>query len=293
MNTKIVCFGEMLWDILPTGKMPGGAPMNVAIHLQYQGFKPAVISRVGSDASGTALVEYLREKGVNTLHVQVDEKQPTGVVLANVSNRSEVTYDIVQPVAWDFIQVNGNVKQVTSESDYYIYGSLSARSETSRQTLLSLLEAAKVKVFDVNLRPPHYSREVLEPLLQQATIVKMNHHELMEIAGWHQESLDELSAMEFLKSQYALQTTIVTRGENGAAVLSTEGYFEQAGYAIEVEDTIGSGDTFLATFLSNIIKGKTYPEALQQACAMGALVATKKGATPKIAPEAVEQLIKN
>lgn len=293
MNTKIVCFGEMLWDILPSGKMPGGAPMNVAIHLQYQGFTPAVISRVSNDEPSRALVDYMKEKGVTTHYVQVDEKQPTGVVMANVSNRSEVTYDIVQPVAWDFIQMEDNVKQVASESDYFIYGSLAARSETSRQTLLSLLEVAKVKVFDVNLRPPHYSQEVLEPLLQQATIVKMNHHELMEIAGWHQGYSDEQSAMEFLKSQYALQTIIVTRGENGAAVLSDKDYFEQAGYAVEVEDTIGSGDAFLATFLSKMIKGKTYPEALQQACAIGALVATKKGATPEIAPEAVEQLIKS
>ncbi|MFD3002699.1 carbohydrate kinase family protein [Pontibacter toksunensis] len=292
MNTKIVCFGEMLWDILPSGKLPGGAPMNVAIHLQYQGFTPVVISRVGHDETGTALLHYLEGKGVRTSYVQVDEKQPTGLVIANVSNRSEVTYDIVQPAAWDFIQLQEELRKVVVESDYFIYGSLAARSETSHHTLMALLNVAKAKVFDVNLRPPYYSREVLEPLLEQATIVKMNHHELMEIAGWHHGFSDEKSAMEILISLYALQVIIVTRGENGAAVLSADGYFEQAGYAVEVEDTIGSGDAFLATFLGHITRGKTYPEALQQACAMGALVATHKGATPEIASEAVEQLIK-
>lgn len=292
MNTNIICFGEMLWDVLPSGKLPGGAPMNVAIHLQYQGFTPVVISRVGHDDAGTDLQGYLQKKGVNTQWVQVDEQQQTGVVMANVSNRSEVSYDIVQPVAWDYIQLDEGLRQLVSESDFFVYGSLAARSETSRQTLLSLLKAAKVKVFDVNLRPPHYSREVLEPLLQQADIVKMNHHELMEIAGWYQELTDEKSGMAFLREQYALQTIVVTRGENGAAVLSAEGYFEQEGFSVVVEDTIGSGDAFLASFLSNIIKGKAYPEALRQACAMGALVATRKGATPEIATEDVEKLIK-
>ncbi|RDV11078.1 carbohydrate kinase [Pontibacter diazotrophicus] len=291
MNTKITCFGEMLWDILPSGKLPGGAPMNVAIHLQYQGFTPIVISCVGRDELGKGLLDYLQQKGLATQWVQEDEEQQTGVVMANVSNRSEVSYDIVQPVAWDYIQMNDDLRQLGAESDFFIYGSLAARSEPSRHTLLSLLEVAKVKVFDVNLRPPHYSREVLEPLLKQADIVKMNHHELMEIAGWHQAFTDEKAGMEFLKEQYALQTVIVTRGENGAAVLSDEGYFEQAGYAVEVEDTIGSGDAFLASFLGNHIKGETYPEALQQACAMGALVATHKGATPEIAPEKVTDLI--
>ncbi|GAA4437619.1 carbohydrate kinase [Pontibacter saemangeumensis] len=250
-----------------------------------------VVSRVGHDDLGDKLLGYLEQKGVNTQWVQVDEAHETGVVLVNVSNRSEVTYDIVQPVAWDYIQLQEGLEQVVAGSDYFLYGSLAARSETSRNTLLALLKVAKRKVFDVNLRPPHYAREVLEPLLQQADIVKMNHHELTEITGWHQPYTDERTAMAFLREQYAVQTIIVTRGENGAAVLSAEGNYEQAGYHVEVEDTIGSGDAFLATFLAHYIAGKSYPEALKQACAMGALVATKKGATPVIPREAVSQLI--
>lgn len=291
MNGKIICYGEMLWDMLPDGKLPGGAPMNVAIHLQYQGLTPVVVSRVGHDGSGEELLGYLQQKGIGSQWVQVDEAHETGVVLVNVSNRSEVTYDIVQPVAWDYIQLQEGLEQVVAQSDYFLYGSLAARSETSRNTLLALLNVAKQKVFDVNLRPPHYAREVLEPLLQQADIVKMNHHELIGIAGWHQPFTDEKAGMAFLKDYYAVPTIIVTRGENGAAVLSGQGYFEQAGYPVEVEDTIGSGDAFLGTFLVHYIAGKSYPEALRQACAMGALVATRRGATPAIPPEAVAQLI--
>lgn len=279
--------------MLPDGKLPGGAPMNVAIHLQYQGLTPVVVSRVGRDALGNKLLAYLQQKGANTQWVQVDEAQETGVVLANVSNRREVTYDIVQPVAWDYIQLQEGLEQAVAQSAFFIYGSLAARSETSRNTLLALLKVAKQKVFDVNLRPPHYSREVLEPLLQQADVVKMNHHELIEIAGWYHSYTDEKAAMAFLRDHYTVHTIVVTRGENGAAVLSGEGYVEQAGYHVEVEDTIGSGDAFLATFLVQHITGKSYPEALQQACAMGAMVTTQRGATPFISPEAVRQLIFN
>ena len=288
---NIVCFGEMLWDMLPDGKLPGGAPMNVAIHLQYQGLAPVVVSCVGRDDLGDKLLDYLEQKGVNRQWVQVSARHETGVVLANISNRSEVSYDIVQPVAWDYIQLQEGLAQVVAQSDYFLYGSLAARHSTSRDTLLALLQVAKQKVFDVNLRPPHYARQVLEPLLQQADVVKMNHHELSEIAGWHGITADEKAQMEYLSAQYALQTIIVTRGENGAAVLSKEGYFEQAGFHVEVEDTIGSGDAFLATFLTNYIAGKSYPKALRQACAMGALVATRKGATPVISPEEVAHLL--
>ncbi|MCJ8163424.1 carbohydrate kinase [Pontibacter sp. E15-1] len=291
MDHKIVCFGEMLWDMLPSGELPGGAPMNVAIHMRYQGLEPVVVSRVGDDALGENLLAYLTQKGVQNQWVQVNEGHKTGVVLVNVSNRSEVSYDIVQPVAWDFIQLQDGLREHVAQSDFFIYGSLAARSKTSRDTLHELLKIARLKVFDVNLRPPYYSREVLEPLLQHANIVKMNHHELMEITEWHHPFTDEQGCMAFVRAHYGVQTIIVTRGENGAAVLCDEGYFEQDGFHVEVENTIGSGDAFLATFLANHIKGKSYLEALRQACAVGALVATQRGATPEIAPEAVAHLL--
>ncbi len=291
MDHKIVCFGEMLWDMLPDGELPGGAPMNVAIHLKYQGLNPVVISRVGHDDQGRKLTDYLAKKGVQSQWVQVDETHETGVVLVNVSNRSEVTYDIVQPVAWDYIEMKPGFEEVVAQSDYFIFGSLAARSPDTRTTLLALLKVAKQKVFDVNLRPPHYNREALELFLHQADIVKMNHHELMEITAWHHPYTDEQQSMAYLRAEYGVDTLVVTRGENGAAVLSAEGFFEQSGYEVEVEDTIGSGDAFLATFLSNHILGRGYPVALRQACAVGALVATLKGATPIISAEAVQQLI--
>ncbi|WP_347159484.1 carbohydrate kinase family protein [Pontibacter chitinilyticus] len=288
---KIVCFGEMLWDMLPTGRLAGGAPMNVAIHLQYLGNAPAIISRVGQDALGKELRTYLHCKGVADGLVQQDEAYKTGVVEVNVRNRSEVTYTIVQPVAWDFIALTAEAQQVTTASDLFIYGSLAARSQTSRHTLLALLELAKYKVFDVNLRPPHYDRALLEQLLPQADMLKLNHHELAEIACWHQAYRDEKSNMQLLQEQYKLDKLLVTRGEHGAALLTTDGFYEQPGYAVTVEDTIGSGDAFLAAFLSSYLAGEAYQQSLQKACARGALVATHRGATPEISCEAIAALV--
>jgi fructokinase len=288
MLQKIICFGETLWDILPSGKMPGGAPMNVAIHLTYHHFSPVIISRVGNDDLGKELLVFLQQKNVSTRYIQTGRTHLTGVVKANISNKNEVTYKIVEPVAWDYIQYEDEVADLVKQSDVFIYGSLAARSPVTRETLLRYLPLAKLRIFDVNLRPPHYNQEQVEPLLQFADIVKMNHQELAEIADWYSISGNEQQQMTQVKERFGLQLVIVTRGENGAAILTNQEYREHAGFPVEVEDTIGSGDAFLATFLSNYLRQIPVADALQKACAVGAFVATRPGATPSYLPEEAE-----
>ena len=282
MHHKIICFGETLWDVLPSGKVPGGAPMNVAIHLTYIGFSPLVISRVGNDDLGKDLLRFLQEKNVSTRWIQTGENHPTGVVEANVSDKNEVTYKIVESVAWDYIQFDEKAAELVAISDVFIYGSLAARNLTSRETLLQYLKLAKFKVMDVNLRPPYYNQERIQELLQYADVAKMNHQELAEIAGWFGWAGKEQEQMQALKQHFKLQLLVVTRGEKGAAALTEAGYQEHEGYQVEVEDTIGSGDAFLATFLKNHLQQEPIQKALARACMMGAYVATQKGATPEI-----------
>jgi fructokinase len=282
MTHNIICFGETLWDMLPSGKMPGGAPMNVAIHLRYHGYSPVVISRVGTDDLGKELLAFLQEKGLTTQYIQIGQTHLTGVVKANISNKNEVTYKIVEPVAWDYIQYDEDAAALVEQSEVFIYGSLVARNPGSQETLLKYLPLAKLRVFDVNLRPPYYNQERIGLLLQFADIVKMNHQELEQIAAWFGlQAGGEQQQMQAVKDQFGLQLVIVTRGENGAAVLSAEGFFEHPGYQVEVADTIGSGDAFLATFLSNYLQQQPAPDALKRACAVGAFVATRPGATPQ------------
>ena len=284
MNQKIICFGETLWDMLPSGHMPGGAPMNVAIHLKYNDYDPIIISRVGTDDLGEALVNFLKAKAISTQYVQQGITHLTGVVKVNVDDRNDITYKIVEPVAWDYIQYDEEVARIVTQSDVFVYGSLAARSPTTLETLLRYLPLAKLKVFDVNLRPPHYTQERIELLLQFADIVKMNHQELEIIAEWFGLTGDQEQQLEQVREHFGLQMVVLTCGENGAAVLTGKGYLKHPGFKVEVEDTIGSGDAFLATFLSNFLQQQPLPVCLERACMIGAYVATQKGATPVYNP---------
>ncbi len=171
MTPNFVIFGEMLWDMLPTGKQPGGAPMNVAIHLKNFGADPYFISRIGSDDMGEELMTYLNDKELDTNYIQTGNTHLTGIVKVNLANKTEVAYKIVQPVAWDYIQFTSSNKQLVSGADVFVYGSLAARSPQSRESLMQLLEVAKLKVFDVNIRPPHFDRPTVEHLMAHADVV--------------------------------------------------------------------------------------------------------------------------
>lgn len=283
MNHKpIVCFGETLWDVLPTGKQAGGAPMNVALHLRHLGLDARLISRIGSDDLGRELLDFLHEKGLPADYVQVGQSHLTGVAKANVSDANEVTYKLVQPVAWDYIMPGKELMELVEQSACFVYGSLVARSPQSYETLKALIEVAPRRVFDVNLRAPHYTRQTVEELLSQAHIAKLNEHELAEITGWYGAHADLQTAMTGLRDRYALQTLCVTLGAEGAALLDETGFYRQAGFLVEVVDTIGSGDAFLAAFLYNTLLGVPRQQTLAYACATGAYVATQRGATPVI-----------
>jgi len=293
MTPSIVIFGEMLWDMLPSGKQPGGAPMNVAIHLKNFGLSPTFISRVGTDDLGVELTDYLNRQGISTDFIQVGETHLTGIVKVNLTDKTEVAYKIVQPVAWDYIQPDPRIDAAVSNSDVFLYGSLAVRSQQTKDTLYDLLEKAPLKIFDVNLRPPHYDRPTIEYLLSKADIVKVNEHELAIIAGWFGILPEPKTQMKYLADRYNLRMICLTLGANGAMVLDADGFTIQEGYPVEVQDTIGSGDSFLAMFLKHILAGSPVSTALKNACAVGALVATYQGATPAISERELQQFLNN
>ena len=280
----------MLWDVLPTGKQPGGAPLNVAVHLRNFGLEAQLISRVGNDDLGTELLAFMAGKGLSTTYVQHGQTHLTGVVKANVSDAHEVTYKIVQPVAWDYIQYDPALSTLVQGAEAFVFGSLAARSPVSRETLYRLLQQATCKVFDVNLRPPHYSRDVVQYLLRQADIVKLNHHELAEIMDWFGASPAEETALEWLAGRFQLQAVCVTKGADGAALFTGGQLYCCPGRVVAVQDTIGSGDAFLAALLRGWLAGQPPAQYLAFACAAGALVATFQGATPAISENLVREL---
>lgn len=284
MNTNdytAVCFGEILWDFLPDGtKLPGGAPMNVAYHLNQLGIPTAMISRIGDDELGKELTDYFTSKNVSGDFIQKDKEHETSRVLAKVDG-NHVTYDIIKPVAWDFIEYNMVLEKLVAAARYFIFGSLGVRSETSRRTLFELLEIAPFKILDINLRAPHYEKQTLDYLLQHADVLKLNNDELQLLAEWHGLKGDERAIILGLQDKFHLNTILTTRGDKGAIILEDGNFYEHPGYIVKVADTIGSGDSFLAAFLSKYINGAGLDEAVAFASGMGAFIATKHGACPE------------
>jgi fructokinase len=281
-NKKIVCYGEVLWDMLPTGKIAGGAPMNVAYHLNALGVQSSIISRVGNDDLGVELKAFLNEKAVSTQFLQTDNALPTGVVDVTLDAKGSPSYKIVQPVAWDNVQNTEGGTNAVAEADAFVFGSLICRNDVSKQTLFDLLNVSKCPVFDVNLRPPFYDKQTIEALLQKAEIVKMNEEELAIISNWYNAETGFEEQIEAMQARFDLKTLIVSHGSKGAYCFENKMLYFQKAFEITVEDTIGSGDAFLAGFLSEKLKGNDSQNSLKKACAMGAFVATKSGATPVV-----------
>jgi fructokinase len=293
MNKSVICFGEVLWDILPTGQQPGGAPFNVAVHLHQLGQPVELISRVGDDELGRELLAFIESKGLSTAHVQQGHTHLTGVVKANVDDANEVIYKIVQPVAWDYIQYEPALAELVAQADVLVYGSLVARQAGSRETLYRLLENAQFRVFDVNLRPPHYTKEITKYLLEKSHLVKINHHELAEIMEWFGRGPvpNRAEAMQWLAERYQLQAVCVTCGADGAMLWTGGRLYRAPGLPVQVRDTIGSGDAFLAALLKGWLAAEEPETMLRFACAAGALVATHQGATPTLTATDVTELL--
>ena len=279
---SVVCFGEILWDHLPDGRRPGGAPMNVAYHLHKLGLQSHLISSIGDDLAGKDLLNFLDRIGVQTNWIQIDSDHDTSQVLASINNENEVTYEIVAPVAWDFIRWEKEIQELVSTSDAFVFGSLASRNEVSRSTLFKMLQNAGYKVFDVNLRAPHYSPEFISDLLGLADMVKINAAELSMIAEWNDILYTkELDCIEAMFKKFGMTEILITKGAQGATYYNSELTYEYPAYHIDVADTIGSGDSFLAAFLAMKLAGAPLETTLDYAVAMGAFITARSGACPE------------
>ena len=292
IKPAIICFGEILWDNLPSGRRPGGAPMNMAYHLNRVGANSQLISRVGNDNSGRELREFSSLIGLRPTFLQTDNEYPTGEVMANVLENHEVVYDIRLNAAWDYITWDPAFSQIVTEADAFVFGSLAARNNKSRETLLQLLEMASYKVFDINLRAPHYNKEVLQMLLPKANLLKMNSDELTLLTDWFYKSgAHESDSISFLQQNFGIHDIIVTKGAEGASFYQGEMTYQGSAYQVEVADTVGAGDSFLAAFLYQKLMGMPIPESLNYALAMGGFIASQQGACPPYTIADLDQFI--
>ena len=290
-NHKVVCFGEVLWDILPSGPVPGGAPMNVAYHLHKQQKNPALITRIGLDDQGKELLNIFSNYGVCTDYFQVDYDHETGKVFAEPNEHNEVVYDIVLSVAWDFIQWEDGFENLISSAEYFVFGSLSARNQVSKSTLLKALEIAKNKVLDINLRAPHFNRRIVEELLSKANFLKINLAELELITGWFSKYKSIEDRVKSINDKFNISNIVVTMGGDGAVLFLNGKVYRHNGYKVQVTDTVGSGDAFLAGLLTKLLDKAAPEDALAFASGIGAFIATQTGACPQYSNADIENLM--
>ncbi|MCW3785258.1 carbohydrate kinase family protein [Plebeiibacterium sediminum] len=291
-NQSVICYGEVLWDIFPNQTKPGGAPMNVAYHLNKFGVNSKMISRVGTDKYGQGLLQILNRWGISTHHCQIDDVNQTGIVNAIANQDHEMSYIIRENAAWDNIEFSEHHIKEVKNADAFVFGTLITRNETSKQTLYKLLNYANYKVFDINLRPPFYDKETIEYLLNQCNLLKLNESELQLISSWYScESNEGSSNVHFLQDTYKIDEIIVTKGSKGATYYNLERKYFVPANKVKVKDTVGSGDSFLAAFLAKKIQNEPIETGMYYASALGAFVTSQEGACPDYKIESLDQLL--
>lgn len=289
---KAICYGEVLWDIFPNTKIAGGAPMNVAARLSSFGMPSRVISKIGNDASGRELLESIQNNNLTGVFIEIDPNYPTGEAKVLINDDNDAIYDIKYPAAWDKILPNPDTEEAVRKADVFLFGSLATRDEVTRKTLFHFLDLANYKIFDVNVRKPYCDIDMVFSLMKKSNFIKMNEDELLYLT----KALgSEASALEinilFLSEVTETADICITRGKNGAVLLTGEHFYSHPGFKVDVIDTVGSGDSFLAALISRFFETDNYEQLLEFACAVGAVVATKKGAVGRLGFEEIEGLI--
>jgi fructokinase len=278
-NTRPLVFGEVLYDNFPGGEQVlGGAPFNVAWHLQGFGLSPLLLTRIGSDAAGDAILDRMTAWGMDTAAVQHDAAHPTGIVDITLHN-DQPRFHIVEAQAYDYIEQELAADVLKKENIGILYhGSLAARSEVSRRTLLWLRRRIALPAFvDINLRPPWWQPEEIAELLCDARWLKLNGDELQEILPG---APDAAGAAGSLSSRYQLDGVIVTLGAQGALLLHDRKRYDCAAAPVpHLVDTVGAGDAFSAVVLLGLSRRWPVVRMMRRAAEFAAAICGQRGAT--------------
>ncbi|HJF42521.1 carbohydrate kinase family protein [Coprobacter fastidiosus] len=286
MNDVIVGMGEVLWDMLPEGKKIGGAPANFAYHVSQYGFDGCVVSAVGDDKLGNEILESFNNRRLNYLIQRVP--YPTGTVQIELDEAGIPCYEIKENVAWDNIPFTVDLEKLAKKTRAVCFGSLAQRNTVSRETINRFLDvmsdaAGQYRVFDVNLRQGFYDKEILCNSMKRCNILKINDEELIAVSRMFEyPGINLEDKCRALLSEYGLEILILTCGVNGSYVFTWENVSFVNTPKIEVADTVGAGDSFTATFISAILKGKSIREAHELAVEVSAYVCTQNGAMPEL-----------
>jgi len=297
----VVGLGELLWDLLPEGARLGGAPANFAVMAGRLGDRAVVASRVGADAPGTQALDALEALPAESGFLQCDTEYATGTVTV-VFRDGEPEYTIHAPAAWDRLTLTPEWRELARTADAVCFGTLAQRAEVSQGTIRAFLDETRrecVRVFDVNLRAPFWSGEVLRDSLGRATILKLNAGELRHVlmgtgADPYPTKVQDddalLSGAQRLLERYPVEMVCITMGARGSLLVTRKGHDRHHGLAARVQDTVGAGDAFTAALTHYYLEGAPLAVLNEAGNRWGAWVASQRGGMPAMKAETLERL---
>lgn len=297
-GATVVCWGELLWDLFPEGPRLGGAAANVAHHLARLGERPVLVSRVGADELGRRALELLDASGVDVEEVQIDPSAPTGTARVTLEG-GEPRFSLATAAAWDRLELTDRVRALLAgPAGALVFGTLAQRSVLGSRALREAASAAAARhrVLDLNLRPPHDSFEVARAAVALATAVKLNEHELARVGA----GMGAPDPLAWLLGRAALRHVAVTRGPRGSllAARAAEGGWARLEHpgaplspiAGEDADTVGAGDAWTAVLVHSLLRGAALDGVPARADAYAAAVASRRGATPALDQALVDRV---
>jgi fructokinase len=282
---KIVGIGEVLWDVIGDKEHLGGASFNFAAHAGGLGHEVYFVSGVGSDERGDRVLACMDQMRLSTRFVRRVEGHPTGIASVSLDATGQPSFHLERPAAYDFPELSGaDLRELLASSpDWIYYGTLHQMSPQAREVTTRLLDAScgTRRFYDINLRPSCYEPQLVRDLMSQATVVKLNDEEVPvvdHICGRSHSSLEEFC--RDYAAEFGWESVCVTRGAEGCVLLVGDEWVSAPGYSVKVVDTVGAGDAFAAGFLHGLGCGWPAARVADFANRVGALVASRPGATP-------------
>jgi len=291
----MVGLGEVLWDLLPSGKVLGGAPANFAYMTNVLGDQGIVASRVGTDELGREAYRVMQELGLNTSYVQRDDLHATGTAEVSIDAAGQPDFTIKESVSWDFLEWTAAWEELSARADVVCFGSLGQRSSKSAATIDCFLRNTPEKalrICDVNLRQSFYDKDVLQRSFRHSHVVKLSDQELLQVSCVLQSGIGtEETLAKRLLNEYELRLVCITRGARGSLLVSRDRAVEHAGFRVTVADAVGAGDAFTACLAGHYFRGHALEEISESANRFASWVATQRGATPAISSGQLQDIL--
>lgn len=292
MSFKVFGIGEVLWDLLPTGRQLGGAPANFTFHARNLGADAALITRIGDDGLGQEALRKLKKYFPRTL-IQIDDRHPTGVVEVAFPSHGNPRYTISQGVAWDYLAATQPALSAVQHADAICFGSLSQRSPTSCFAIYELLQAAPdntLKIFDINLRQDFFTRSAIEKSLQLANMLKLNFDEMDQLCRLFQINGTPRQKILWLARSFNLQTVALTLGAEGSMLYHGGQWSIEHCAKVDIVDTIGAGDSFTAALVTGLLHGLKPSICHRFATEVSGYVCSQTGGMPSLPTALTERL---